>query len=156
MKMTERQFAHVLAAHRFCQGKDLSHMWQFDETAPLTDAEIDDLCEAINCDENDALSPEQATMELKAFTVVGLFPDSEWDSSMWDASFVEHVTAQSPSLAARVACVEATRNRLIGKDTHDGVATDEEIQEMADNIEVLAVFGGRLMDLYDRNEPDAS
>ena len=127
-----------------------------DETAPLTDAEVDDLCERINCGDDDAPDPEQTTGELKAFTVVGLFPDSQWDGSMWDASFVEHVTVQSPALAARAACVEATRKRLIGKDAHDGVATDEEIQEMAGNIEVLAVFGGRLMDLYDRSASDAS
>ena len=156
MKMTERQLAHVLAALRFCQSKDLSHMWHFDETTPLTDAEVDDLCEAINCGGDDAPNPEQTSGELKAFTVVGLFPDSEWDSSMWDASFVEHVTAQSPALAAQAACVEATRKRLIGKDVNDGVATDEEIQEMAGNIEVLAVFGGRIMDLYDRNASDVS
>ena len=131
-------------------------MWHFDGTTPLTDAEIDDLCEAINCGGDDASNPEQTSGELKAFTVVGLFPDSEWDSSMWDASFVEHVTAQSPALAAQAASVEATRKRLIGKDANDGVATDEEIQEMAGNIEVLAVFGGCLMDLYDRNASDAS
>ena len=156
MKMTERQLAHVLAALRFCQSKDLSHMWHFDETTPLTDAEVDDLCEAINCGGDDAPNPEQTSGELKAFTVVGLFPDSEWDSSMWDASFVEHVTAQSPALAAQAASVEATRKRLIGKNANDGVATDEEIQEMAGNIEVLAVFGGRIMDLYDRSASDAS
>lgn len=94
--------------------------------------------------------PENAGKPQQSFTVVGLFPDSEWDNSMWDASFVEHVHADSPKQAAKAASLEATRKRLLGKKPNE-MATDEEIAELAGNIETLAIFKGHHRDVYDFN-----
>lgn len=156
MILNKRQIAHLLETLRYCQGKDLGHTRHFDETTPLTDEEADQLVEAINFgDAGPIASSAASTDNQQLFSVIGLFPDSEWDGSMWDASFVEHVTARTPGHAARVASLEAARKRII-KHYPDAESSNEEIAEMADNIEILAVFAGHLMDLYDRNALDAS
>lgn len=59
MYLTERQTAHVLAALRRCQNEDLSGMPHFDEAAPLTVEEIDDLCEKLNLPDDEPSNPRK-------------------------------------------------------------------------------------------------
>ncbi len=87
----------------------------------------------------------------QTYTVVGLFPpDPDWDSSPWDASFVEQAMAGTPKEAGRSACLKVASKRLIGRDVNGGEPTDDEIQAMAKKIEILAVFEGNLHDCHNR------
>jgi len=61
---------------------------------------------------NAAPTQEEERGPNRAFTVVGLYPDSEWDSSMRDASFVEHVHAQTPSDATEQARQQMAHTHL--------------------------------------------
>lgn len=140
MEFTKRQLAFVLAALRTCQTMDLSGMPHFDEETPLSPQEIDDLCETLN------------TSATGTFTVVGLLPDSEWDGSMRDATFIEQVEAQKPSEAAQTAQVVTARLRIAATDGRDEDEVNQEIEEYASTIEILAVFPGTLPDLYDPSE----
>jgi len=139
MNLSLQQIAHVLAALRSSQGKDLRHMPQFEEAEPLSDAEIDQLCEQLNLD---------STSEPR-FTVVGLFPDSDWDGGMYDASFIDHVQADSPIEAAKAARLQAARSRVVPNDENDEDETSKQVAELADNILVLAVFSDCHKDEYD-------
>ena len=96
-------------------------------------------------------TPPPLAENQRPYTVVGLFPpDPDWDSSSWDASFIEQVTASTPDMAAHRACWEATGKRLIGRDENGGVPTHEEIRSLAGKIEVLAVINGFHTDIYAR------
>jgi len=139
MNLTLQEIAHVLAALRFSQGKDLQHMPQFEDVKPLTDKEVDQLCEQLNLD------PTRKSI----FTVVGLHPDSDWGNGLYDASFVDHVQADSPIEAARAARLHAAQNRLVPDHENDEVATSKQVAELARNILVLAVFFDCHRDEYD-------
>ena len=139
MNLTPQQLAHVLAALRFCQGKDLRHMPQFDDVEPLSAEETDLLCEQLNM---------ESTGE-SMFTVVGLFPDSDWGDGLYAASFVEHVNAKRPIEAAQTARFEAARKRVQAKGGSDEITIKKETAEFASNILVLAAFRGEHADLYD-------
>jgi len=139
MRLTPRQNAHVLAALRYCQGKDLGGMPHFDGLKPLDDDETNVLCEQIN---RNASSPS-------GFTVVGLYPDTDWDGSMQGATFVEWVDAPSPIEAARMARHRMARIRLSGSDEPADADLEKEVPEAAGDFEVLCVFKGRHEDLYE-------
>lgn len=140
MNLTSQQLAHILAALRYCQEKDLSMMPHFEETDLLSSLEIDDLCEQINEDHSDL------------YTVVGLFPDSEWNSSMRDATSVEHITAENPIEAVRLAREQMARSRIRTEEGMARSAIDEEVERFGQDIEILAVFHGHLDDLFDPAE----
>jgi len=141
MEFTPQETAHILAALRFAQGHRITHLGHFDgeDFTQLSDAQMDALAERINSD-----GPDDGH-----YTVVGLFPDSDWDSSMWDASFVEWVEAGTPLAAAQAARVEAARKRLIPDDPEDEAAVNRAAEEFAPNTAILAVFPGWLGDQYD-------
>jgi len=148
MHFTERQIAHVLAALRLSQKVDLSAMPHFDSVGPpLNDAEIDELCEDINCGRGPDLEADSS--RLKPYTVVGLFPQSDWDGSVRDASFVEFVEATSPHEAAKSARILAARNRLVFEEKMPEDELLKEAEKQGFQIETLAVFEGHLEDLYD-------
>jgi hypothetical protein len=148
MHFTEKQIAHVLAALRLSHGKDLSAMPHFDATGPpLNDAEIDELCEDINCGKGHELQADSGL--LKPYTVVGLFPQCDWDGSVRDASFVEFVEATSPYEAARSARILAARNRLVYEQELPENEFLKEAEKQGFQIETLAVFEGHIPDLYD-------
>jgi len=148
MHFTERQIAHVLAALRLSQGKDLSAMPHFDAAGPpLNDAEIDELCEDINCGRGPDLEADSG--HLKLYTVVGLFPQCDWDGSVRDASFVEFVEATSPHEAAKRARIVAARNRLVFEEKLPEDELLKEAEKLGFQIETLAVFEGHIPDLYD-------
>jgi len=148
MHFTERQIAHILAALRLSQGKDLSAMPHFDEAGPpLNDSEIDLLCEQINCGKDHA---SQAGGSIpKPYTVVGLFPQCDWDGSVRDASSVEFVEATSPHEAAKSARIVAARNRLVFEEKLPEDELLKEAEKQGFQIETLAVFEGHIPDLYD-------
>ena len=148
MHFTERQIAHVLAALRLSQGKDLSAMPHFDAAGPpLNDAEIDQLCENINCGKG--REPQADSGLPKPYTVVGLFPQCDWDGSVRDASFVEFVEATSPHEAAKSARIVVARNRLVYEEQMQEDELLKEAEKQGFQIETLAVFEGHLEDLYD-------
>ena len=70
---------------------------------------------------------------MQTYTVVGLYPDTEWGQGMHEASFIHHVKAPTPTIAARFA-----RRELAGENN-------------ADDLEVFAVFIGYLLDQYERS-----
>lgn len=142
MEFTPRELTHILAALRTCQQRGLNKDWHFDETEPLSDPETDSLCERLN-------APDLDTGTDKEFTVVGLYPDSEWNSSMRDASFVEHVRARTPAGAADQARRKTARSYLSSQGNTDEDVPESGVSEMAGNIEILAVFEGALQDLHD-------
>jgi hypothetical protein len=155
MHFTERQIAHVLAALRLSQGKDLSAMPHFDAAGPpLNDAEIDDLCEEINCGKGHESQADSGL--LKPYTVVGLFPQCDWDGSVRDASFVEFVEATSPHEAAKSARIHAARNRLVFEAEMPEDELLKEAEKQGFQIETLAVFEGHIPDLYDPEGASAS
>ena len=139
MNLTPRQLAHVLAALRYCQDKDLRHMPHFGEVMPLSGAEIDELCELFNMESTDE----------SVFTVVGVLPDSDWGAGLYEASFVEHATAEGPIQAAQAARLEAARKRMEFQGANDETTIEKEAAEFAQNILVLAAFRGELEDLHD-------
>lgn len=149
MQLTEQQTAHILAALRHCQGKDLRGMPHFDVTIPLSDAEVDALCERLNLAENTEPDDSERKGGLQSYTVVGLFPDSDWDSSMRDASFVLFVHAATPNSATASARLQAAQKRAEEWDEQDAETLQEEIADFASRSEVLAVLEGHLPDLYD-------
>ena len=60
MQLTKRQTAHILAALRWSQGEDLSGMPHFDEKMmPLTEEEIDELCEKLNLPDDEPSNPRK-------------------------------------------------------------------------------------------------
>ena len=65
---------------------------------------------------------------MNQYTVVGLYPDSMWDGSMHDASFVEHAEAESPVKAA-----QEVRHQLA-----------EETEMEPGDLVVLSVFEGHI------------
>jgi len=148
MHFTERQIAQILAALRLSQGRDLSAMPHFDEAGPpLNDSEIDLLCEQINCGKGHELQADSGL--LKPYTVVGLFPQCDWDGSVRDASFVEFVEATSPHEAAKSARIPATRNRLVYEEKLPEDELLKEAEKQGFQIETLAVFEGHIPDVYD-------
>ena len=80
------------------------------------------------------------------YTVVGIFPDSDWDSCRHDASFVEWIEAGTPLPAAQSARVQAANNRLIVEDSDDEATVNERTQELVASTEILAVFPGWIRD----------
>ena len=152
MHFTERQIAHILAALRLSQKVDLSGMPHFDEAGPpLNDSEIDLLCEELNCGKDHELRADSG--QLKPYTVVGLFPQCDWDGSVRDASFVEFVEATSPHVAARSARILAARNRLVYEETLPEDELLKEAEKQGFQIETLAVFEGHIPDIYDPEGP---
>ena len=148
MRFTERQIAHILAALRLSQGAHLSAMPHFDAAGPpLSDAEIDSLCEEINCSEGHESQEDNGL--LKPYTVVGLFPQCDWDGSVRDASFVEFVEATSPHEAAKSARILAARNRLVFEEKMPEDELLKEAEKHGFQIETLAVCEGHTPDLYD-------
>ena len=137
MEFTTRQIAHILAALRLTQGVDISHMPHFEETEPLTDAEVNSLCEEISC----------GSADEQTYTVVGIHLDSIEDGTH-DASFCDFVVADTPLDAAQKARLQAAQNRLPTTGESDANA-DEKIAAIADDIAILAVFAGQHSDLYD-------
>jgi len=193
MHFTERQIAHILAALRTCQAQGINREWHFDETKPLSDAEVDILCQRINeagpdvelgkkadgesgggfhgasgrspsgaPDEEPCGRPNAAPIQeeergpKRAFTVVGLFPQSDWDGSVRDASFVEFVEATSPHEAAKSARILAARNRLVFEEKMQEDELLKEAEKQGFQIETLAVFEGHLQDQYDPEGPSPS
>jgi hypothetical protein len=148
MRFTERQIAHILAALRLSQGADLSEMPHFDSVGPpLNDAEIDELCEDINCGKGHESQADSG--QLKPYTVVGLFPQCDWDGSVRDASYVEFVEGTSPHEAAKSARIVAARNRLVFEEKMPEDELLKEAEKHSFQIETLAVFEGHIPDLYD-------
>jgi len=144
MEFTPRQLAHVLAALRYCQDKDLCHLPHFDGTNPLAPGEVDFLCETLNA--------EQANV----FTVVGLYLDSEWGEHVRESTFVERVAAKTPAKAAATA---RKRMASVPMASVEGRRRDEssgEIENHSSRIEVIAVFQGMLRDLYDPDDASSS
>ena len=129
MEFTTQQIAHILAALRYTQDPehDISAMEHFEDETPLTNEEINNLCETISCDPSS-----------DDYTVVGLYPDHMWNGSMRDSSFVVWVSSEGPIEAAREARLQIARNHAV-----------DEAEEFADAVEILAVVPGRLSDLYD-------
>jgi len=78
MNLTQRQAAYVLAALRRCQNEDLSGMPHFEEGAPLTEEEIDDLCEELNLPDGDETANTAGEGDTRPYTAIGLYPDSDW------------------------------------------------------------------------------
>lgn len=113
-------------------------MEHFEDEEPLTNEELDDLCEAISC------GPSSDD-----YTVVGLYPDHMWDSSMRDSSFVVWVSAGGPSEAAREARLQIARNHAVDEAEEDEEEIARQVKEFADTVAILAVVPGRLSDLYD-------
>ena len=105
-------------------------------------AQVDALAERTNADEPDD----------GQYTVLCLLPDSDWDSSMRDATFAEWVEAENPAAAAQAGRMQVARKRLIPNDPEDEVAVEKEVEEFAPNIAILAVFPGWLGDQYNPNE----
>lgn len=157
MQFTPRETAHILAALRTCQLRGINKDWHFDGTEPLSDSDVDLLCERLNVSEPDEatdapdarLATNSESNPDHAFTVVGLYPDSEWDSSMHDSSFVEHVSAKTPIEAAKKARTQMAKNRLSSPGSLEDATMKAEVVEFAENIEILAVFNGFLNDEYD-------
>lgn len=52
MKLTDRELATVLAALRLFQNHPANRMIHFTDVKPLTNDDIDDLCERLNTTEN--------------------------------------------------------------------------------------------------------
>lgn len=76
---------------------------------------------------------------MNTYTVIGLYPDSEWGyGSMRDATFVEHIDAESPTWAAIRAKREVAARREI---------TPEQLC-------VIAVFCGKHLDDYEPSIED--
>jgi hypothetical protein len=115
--------------------------------SPLNDSEIDLLCEQINCGKGRESQADSGP--LKPYTVVGLFPQSDWDGSVRDASFVEFVEATSPHEAAKSARIAAARNRLVYEEKMPEDEIIREVEKQSLQIETLAVFEGHTPDLYD-------
>ena len=186
MIFTPREIAHLLATLRTCQTQGINREWHFDETEPLSDAEVDTLCQRINeagpdvelgektdgesggdFHEASGRSPSRAPDEgpcggpnaaptqeeergpNRAFTVVGLFPQCDWDGSVRDASFVEFVEATSPHEAAKSARIHAARNRLVFEAEMPEDELLKEAEKQGFQIETLAVFEGHIPDVYD-------
>ena len=141
MDLTPQQVAHILAALRLTQGQRIGHMPHFEEEGlgPLSDRQVNTLCEKIGTSE-----PGDGH-----YTVVGLLPDSDWDSCMRDASFVDFVETGGVLEAAKKARVQVAWRRLIFEDEEDKAAIVKRVEEYVPMIEILAVFQGHIADLYD-------
>jgi len=86
-----------------------------------------------------------------AWTVVGLFPDTEWyDGDMRDACWIAHVWVDDPKDAWRRGALRAACWRA--KDRYDSTEehTDfrEEALRLADNSVCLGMFKGHHKDVY--------
>jgi len=114
---------------------------------PLNDAEIDMLCEEINCGKGHELQADSSP--LKPYTVVGLFPQSDWDGSVRDASFVDFVEANTPHEASESARIIAARNPLVFEEKMPEDELLKEAEKYGFQIETPAVFEGHTPDLYD-------
>ena len=70
---------------------------------------------------------------MNTYTVIGLYGDNVWAdvSRMREATFVAPITAPTPTMAARWA--------------RDHFSDDHE----RDDIEIIAVFEGRMTDVYE-------
>ena len=88
-------------------------------------------------------------MEESIFTVIGLYPDSDWGHGLYEAGFVKHVNAKRPIEAAQATRLEAARKRVKSLGMNDEATIEKEATDFAQNILVLAVFRGALNDLYD-------
>ena len=130
MELSERETAHILAALRYAQrpGNDLSGMEHFAEVKPLSEAEVDALAEKLNLGEE----------KLMKYTVIGLYPDTQWDGCLRDATFVQHVKASTPLQAASSARSWAAQSLAASESTINH-----------EDIEILAVFPGQLMDVWE-------
>ncbi|HUT24719.1 MAG TPA: prolyl oligopeptidase family serine peptidase [Sumerlaeia bacterium] len=109
---------------------------------PFAFVQVDALAERINAKKPDG----------NRYTVISILPDSDWDSSMWDASFVEWVGADTPLDAAQAGRIEATRKRLIPEDPEDEDAVNRAAEDFASDIAILAIFSGWLPDQYNPEE----
>ena len=93
--------------------------------------------------------PRGKEVAQNPYTVIGLYPDSDWGSCMFDATFVEWVTAPSPIEAARIARHQMARVRLSGSDEPADDDIEKEVPEAAQDFAVLCVFSGHHEDLYE-------
>ena len=82
------------------------------------------------------------------FTVVGINSyDARNDRSIYDASWVEHVSAATLYEAALAARVSRTKDRLAGTDPDE---YDYESEKHMEEEVVLCVFEGYVLDEYNR------
>ena len=141
MQCTPRELAQILAALRYSAEADLTPLGHFDgiEGGQLTQEEIDQLCDQLNCD----------TEPSHAYTVVGVFPESDWDASPYDASFVETVPSDDPAQAAQAARLQAAWNRCTEEEEESDQAHAQRVAALADGTSVFAVFEGSLVDFHD-------
>lgn len=138
MEFNSQQIAHIVAALRYTQASqhDISDMEHFADDKPLTNEEVDNLCEAILCDPSGT-----------DYAVVGLYPDHMWDSSMRDSTFVFWVSANGPIEAVHNARLQVAQNHVV--DEMEGEEIVREMNEFADSVAIIAVMPGHLHDLYD-------
>ena len=141
MRCTLRELAQILAALRYSAEADLTPLGHFDgvEGGQLTQDEIDSLCDRLNCD----------TEPSHAYTVVGVFPGSDWDASPYDASFVETVPAEGPAQATHAAKLQAAWNRCTEEEEESDQEHAQRVADLVDSTTVFAVFEGSLLDLHD-------
>ena len=141
MEFTPRETAHILAALRHCAKADITQFGHFDgvERGQLSEAKVDALAERINMEEQTD----------GHYTVVGIMPDSDWDSCMRDATFVDFVEADNVLAAAQAARLQVAWRRLVFENEEDEAANSKRVEEYASTIEIVGIFVGHMPDLYD-------